>query len=52
MRGLQARNNRKRIRCNTLRIFRAENDLDADKSFAAPEWHGSDRLLGCRFLTD
>jgi hypothetical protein len=37
--------NRRRIRWNTLRIFRAENDADARRSFAAVEWHYSDRLL-------
>jgi hypothetical protein len=38
--------NRRRIRWNTLRIFRAENDSDACRSFAAVEWHDSDRFLG------
>src|SRR5687768_6210748 len=41
----QARKNRKRIRWNTLRICRAENDPDACRLFAAVEWHDSDRLL-------
>jgi hypothetical protein len=27
-------------------LFRAENDADACRSFAAVEWHYSDRLLG------
>jgi hypothetical protein len=27
--------------------FRAENDPDAFRSFAAVEWHYSDRLLAC-----
>jgi hypothetical protein len=27
-------------------LFRAENDVDARRSFAAVEWHYSDRLLG------
>ena len=27
-------------------FFRAENDADARRSFAAVEWHYSDRLLG------
>lgn len=45
MRGLR-RKNRRRIRWNTLRIFCAENDADACSSFAAAEWHDSDRLLG------
>ena len=26
-------------------LFRAENDADAGRSFAAVEWHYSDRLL-------
>ena len=37
--------NRKRIRWNTLRIFRAENDADGRGSFAAVERSMSDRLL-------
>jgi hypothetical protein len=41
----QARKNRRRIRWNTLRIFRAENDADVRTSFAAVERHYSDRLL-------
>jgi hypothetical protein len=41
----QARENRRRIRWNTLRIFRAENDADGCGSFAAVEWSMSDRLL-------
>jgi hypothetical protein len=27
-------------------LFRAENDADVCRSFAAAEWHDSDRLLG------
>src|SRR5690348_2711774 len=42
----QDRKNRRRIRWNTLRIFSAENDEDAARSFAAVEWNYSDRLLG------
>ena len=38
--------NRRRIRWNTLRIFRAENYADTLRSFVAVEWHYSDRLLG------
>ena len=41
----QGRKNRRRIRWNTLRIFRAEHDADACRSFAAVEWHYLDRLL-------
>ena len=41
----QAQNNRRRIRWNTLRMFRAENDVDAGRSFAAVECHYSYRLL-------
>jgi hypothetical protein len=26
-------------------LFRAENDADASRSFAAVEWHDSDRVL-------
>jgi hypothetical protein len=45
MRGRRREKNRRRIRWNTLRIFRAENDADVCRSFAAVEWHYSDRLL-------
>jgi len=41
----QARNNRRRIRWNTLRIFLAETDADGRGSFAAVERSMSDRLL-------
>ncbi len=41
----QARKNRRRIRWNTLRILRAENDAAACRSFATVEWHDSDRFL-------
>jgi hypothetical protein len=41
----EARKNGRHIRWNTWRVFRAENDADACRSFAAAEWHGSDRLL-------
>jgi hypothetical protein len=42
MRGCRVRD----ARWNTLRIFRTQNDGDACRSFAAVEWHYSDRLLG------
>ena len=32
-------------------FFRAENDADARRSFAAVEWHYSDRLLGFSHLS-
>ena len=41
----QTRKNRKRIRWNTLRIFRAEHDADGRRLFAAVEWSMSDKLL-------
>src|SRR5919112_695169 len=46
---------RRSFRGNTLRIFSAENDADACRSFAAVEWYYSDRLLerviGCSAYT-
>jgi hypothetical protein len=42
----QDRKHRRRIPWNTLRIFSAENDADAGRSFAAVESNYSDRLLG------
>ena len=41
----QARKDRRRIRWNTLRIFRAEHDADGRGSFAVVERSMSDRLL-------
>ena len=46
MRGRRPGKNRRRIRWNTLRIFRVENDADGHGSFAAVERSMSDRLLG------
>ena len=40
----KARKNRRRIRRNAVRIFWVENDADACGSFAAVEWHDSDKL--------
>ena len=33
-------------------VFRAENDADACRSFAAVEWHYSERLLGSEIYTE
>jgi hypothetical protein len=41
----QAWKNWRRIRWNTLRIFRAEHDTDGRRSFAGVERSMSDRLL-------
>ena len=41
----KVRKSRKRIRWNTVGLVRSENDADVRKSFAAVEWHYSNRLL-------
>jgi hypothetical protein len=33
-------------------VFRAENDADVCRSFAAVEWHYSERLLGSEIYTE
>ena len=50
MRGRRLKKNRRRIRWNTLKIFRAEDEADTSRSFAAVDWYDSDRLLGRCFI--